>query len=248
MNVLVASGGTVAPIDDVRHIANTSTGNLGAAIVEAALARGAEVWHLRTPAAARPFDRLARLDLDAPNARGEFDRLAALRAEYQAHRHRLHPVPLPTGTVPEYAEALARTLRDHPIDVAFLPIAASAFAPDPTPGKLDSRLETLTIRCHRLPKVIAHVRDWSPSTYLVGFKLLSNAPHADLIRQGLAACLANRADLTVANDLATVTAKCHTIHLIRPDRPVETIGPDGPIAALLVDRVRKWATVKSGIR
>ncbi len=246
MNVLVASGGTVAPIDAVRHIANASTGNLGAAIVEAALARGADVWHLRTPSALRPFDRSARFDLDAPDPQAEFARLLALRLEYLAHRPRLHPVPLATGTVPEYAETLARNLQDHPIDLAFLPIAAADFAPEPAPGKLDSRLETLTIRCHRLPKIIAQVRAWSPATYLVGFKLLANVPHAELIRQGLAACLANRADLTVANDLATVAAGRHTVHLIRPDHPAEALGPDPSIAAGLVDRAFEWATILRG--
>ncbi len=209
MNVLVAAGGTVAPIDDVRQIANASTGRLGAAIAEAALARGAEVWHSPTPSALRPFERLARFDLDAPDPAVEFARLAALRLDWLAVRDRLHPVPLPSGTVPEYAEALEPTLRNHPIDVAFLPIAASDYAPDPTAGKLASDRSELTIHCRQLPKVIRSVRDWSPRAYLVGFKLLSNAPHADLIRQAEQACRANRADLTVANDLATVRAGAH---------------------------------------
>ncbi len=61
-------------------------------------------------------------------------------------------------------------------------------APEPTSGKLSSDADDLTIRCHRLPKVIQSVRDWSPEVYLVGFKLLSNAPEAELIRQAREAC------------------------------------------------------------
>ena len=105
-------------------------------------------------------------------------------------------------------------------------MAASDFAPEPIAGKLSSDAETLTLRCRRLPKVIRSVRDWSPVVYLVGFKLLSGAPEAELIRQAEAACRENRADLTVANDLRTVRAGRHVIHLVRPGHPTETLGPD----------------------
>ena len=241
MNVVVTAGGTRAPIDDVRHIANVSTGRFGATIAEEALRRGASVWYLHAPGALRPFDRLSQFDLDAPDPRAEHDRLDRLRADWLDSRDRYHPVALRTGTVPEYAESLLAILRGQPIDIAFLAMAASDFAPEPIGGKIPSDAETLTLTCRRLPKVIRSVRDWSPRIYLVGFKLLSNASNEELIRQARAGCRANRADLTVANDLATLRAGNHTIHLVRPDHPIETFGPDGSIAERLVDRVLTWA-------
>jgi phosphopantothenate-cysteine ligase len=244
MNVVVTAGGTIAPIDDVRQIANTSTGRFGAMIAEAALRRGAHVWHLHAPGALRPFDRLAKLDLDTPDLPAEFQRLARLRDEWLQVRHRCHAVPLAEGTVAEYAERLEGVFRLQEIDIAFLAMAASDFAPEPILGKLSSDASTLVLRCHRLPKVIQAVRGWSPSVYLVGFKLLSDAPEAELIRQAEAACVENRADLTVANDLSTVLAGRHTIHLVRPGHPTETFGPDVPIAERLVDRVFAWASAR----
>jgi phosphopantothenate---cysteine ligase (CTP) len=242
MNVVVTAGGTVAPIDDVRQITNASTGRFGAMIAEAALSRAANVWYLHAPGALQPFDRLARFDLEAPDPSIELRRLATLRARWLEVRDRCHSEPLRKGAVPEYAERLEAILREHPIDIAFLAMAASDFAPDPVAGKLSSDSTTLTIRCHRLPKVIQAVRDWSPEVYLVGFKLLSNVPEAELIRQGEEACLANRADLTVANDLSTVRSGRHTIHLIRPGHPTETFGPEDSIADRLVDRAFAWAS------
>jgi phosphopantothenate---cysteine ligase (CTP) len=242
MNVVVTAGGTIAPIDDVRQITNASTGRFGAMIAEAVLRRGADVWYIHAPGALRPFDRLARFDLDHPDPAAETRRLDRLRAEWAEVRDRCHLVPLQKGTVPEYAERLEATLRDRPIDVAFLAMAASDFAPEPTPGKLSSDSPTLTLRCRRLPKVIQSVRDWSPGVYLVGFKLLSNAPTDELIRQAEEACRANRADLTVANDLSTVRAGQHTIHLVRPGHPSETYGPSDSIAERLVDRAFEWAS------
>ena len=240
MNVVVTAGGTRAPIDDVRHIANVSTGRFGASIAEAALRRGAAVWYVHAPGALRPFETASRFDLDAPDPLAEHDRLDRLRSCWLEARDRYYPAPLRTGTVPEYAACLESILRGNPIDVAFLAIAASDFAPEPIEGKIPSDAETLTIRCRRLPKVIRSVRDWSPAIYLVGFKLLSNALHDDLIRQALAGCESNRADLTVANDLTTVRAGQHTVHLVRPDRPVETLTPDEDMAGRLVDRVLAW--------
>jgi phosphopantothenate---cysteine ligase (CTP) len=244
MNVLVTAGGTMAPIDDVRHIANASTGRFGAMIAEAALRRGAHVWHLHAPGALRPFGRLARFDLDSLDPSAEIDRLHRLRDQWLEVRDRCHPVPLIEGTVAEYSRKLEELLRLHPIDVAYLAMAASDFAPEPHSGKLSSSTETLVLRCRRLPKVIESVRDWSPSTYLVGFKLLSQASEAELIRQAGAAGTTNRADLTVANDLRTVRAGRHVIHLVRPGHPTETFGPDEPIADLLVDRSFAWASAR----
>ena len=120
-------------------------------------------------------------------------------------------------------------------------MAVSDFEPEPYDGKLDSGVETMVIRCRPTPKVIRSVRDWAPGVYLVGFKLLSHVDVAELIRQAEAACRINRADLTVANDLQTLKAGGHTIHLVRPGQATETLGPDDALADQLVDRVFAWA-------
>ena len=242
MNVLVTAGGTVAPIDDVRQITNASTGRFGAMIAEEALRRGANVWHLSPTAALKPFHRLAKFDLDTSDPAAEIRRLAHLCIDWSRVRDRCSLVPLREATVPEYASRLEAIFNIHRIDVAFLAMAASDFAPEPFSGKLSSEESTLTLRCHRLPKVIQAVRGWSPEVYLVGFKLLSNAPETELIRQAEAACRENRADLTVANDLSTVRAGRHTIHLVRPGQPTETYGPESSIAERLVDRAFAWAS------
>src|SRR5947209_5822990 len=162
MNVVVTAGGTIAPIDDVRRITNSSTGRFGAMIAESALRRGATVWHLHAPGALRPFDRLAKFDLDAPDPSAEVRRLANLSLDWAEVRNRCHFAPLVRGTVDEYAGRLEAILREHRIDIVFLAMAASDFTPEPTPGKLSSDLTSLTLHCRRLPKVIRSVRDWSP--------------------------------------------------------------------------------------
>ncbi len=240
MNVVVTGGGTLAPIDDVRQIANASTGRFSAEIAEACLRRGANVWHVLAPGAQRPLLRQSLFDLEAPDPAAEHARLDALRDEYECLKHRLHLCPLSTGTVGEYASVLRSVLREQPIDLAFLAMAASDFEPEPLPGKIRSDLPELVIRCKPAPKVIQSVRNWAPEVFLVGFKLLSGSTPEGLIAEAEAACRANRADMTVANDLRLLRAGRHTVHLVRPGEPTETLGPGGPIADRLVERAWTW--------
>ena len=120
-------------------------------------------------------------------------------------------------------------------------MAVADFEPEPQPGKISSESESLVLHCRPTPKVIRLVRDWSPSVYLVGFKLLSRASREELIRRAEAACRDNRADLTVANDLQTLRQGRHTIHLVRPGHDSETLEPGDDLAERLVARVAAWA-------
>jgi phosphopantothenate---cysteine ligase (CTP) len=241
MNVVVTGGGTIAPVDDVRLITNVSSGRLAAAITESFLDRGASVWHIHAPAAQVPLMRMARFALDAADPSADLDRLTRLRRRWLDVRDRLHLVPLEVGTVADYASTLKATLEGRPIDVAVLPMAVSDFEPEPYPGKLSSESETLVVPCRRTPKVIRSVRDWAPSVYLVGFKLLSNVPREELIRRAGEACRTNRADLTVANDLQTLRQGKHTLHLVRPGAEPETLDPGDDLADRLVERIMTWA-------
>jgi phosphopantothenate-cysteine ligase len=235
----VTGGGTVAPIDDVRRLTNASSGRFSSAITEACMRRGATVWHVHTPTAEVPFRRSARFDLELNDAQtaAEHARLDRLRRDWQAVRDRLRYVPLAQGTVAEYAGVLERLLRAEPVDVVILAMAVSDYEPEPVEGKLTSDPESLVIRCRRTPKVIRSVRDWAPGVFLVGFKLLSGSTFEELIRRAEEANRVNRADLTVANDLSTLRAGRHTVHLVRPGHPTETLGPGPDLADELVGRV-----------
>jgi len=241
MNVVVTGGGTIAPIDDVRLLTNVSSGRFAAAISEAWLDRGANVWHIHALAARLPLLRHAAFMLDAADPAAELERLTKLRAKWLSHRDRLRLVPLKIGNVDDYARALKQVLDSESIDIVLLPMAVADFEPEPRPGKISSEADSLILACRRTPKVIRLVRDWSPSVYLVGFKLLSHASREELIRRAGIACRDNRADLTVANDLETLRAGRHTIHLVRPGEDPLTLDPGLDLAERLVARIMTWA-------
>ena len=236
MNIVVTGGGTIAPIDDVRLMTNISSGRFAAAITEACLDRGANVWHIHSSSAQIPLRRLAQFALDATDNAAELLRLSELRERWLSQRDRLKLIPLKIGNVADYAATLERVLHSHPINVVFLPMAVADFEPDPLPGKISSESESLVLHCRPTPKVIRRVRDWSPSVYLVGFKLLSRVSRDELVRRAEAACRDNRADLTVANDLQTLRQGRHTVYLVRPGHDSETLEPGADLAERLVAR------------
>jgi phosphopantothenate-cysteine ligase len=244
MNVVVTGGGTIAPLDDVRLLTNVSSGRFAAAITESFLDRGASVWHVHAPSAQVPLKRHARFDLEAIDSLAELDRLTRLHRRWLDSRDRLQIVPLEKGTVADYAATLRMTLEARAIDVVVLTMAVSDYEPEPYAGKLSSDAKSLVIRCRRTPKVIRSVRDWAPSAYLVGFKLLSDASTDELIRRADEACRVNRADLTVANDLRTLRQGKHTVHLVRPGAAVETLGPGDDLADRVVGRLAELADAK----
>jgi phosphopantothenate-cysteine ligase len=188
-----------------------------------------------------PYFWSSRFDLDTNDLDAEHRRVDRLAEQWRSSRERLRLVSLATGTVGEYAQTLERLLREEPADVIFLATAVSDYEPEPRSGKIGSDEEGLIIRCRRTPKVIRSVRDWAPSSYLVGFKLLSRVSPDELIAQAGRACLINRADLTIANDLQTLREGRHTVHLVRSGHPAETIGPGPDLARTLVERVFAWA-------
>jgi phosphopantothenate-cysteine ligase len=245
--VVVTGGGTVAPIDDVRRITNTSSGRFSADITEACLELGAEVWHVHARAALLPFVRDAVFDLDSADAKVEIERLLRNQERWLAVRDRLHLVPLRDGTVGDYQKTLHEVITTHSIDIAFLAMAVSDYEPIARTGKLDSRANELIVECHPTPKVIRAVRDWAPAIYLVGFKLLSGVPLPQLVATAEAACRENRADLTVANDWTTVRERRHTILLVRPGEPPESYSDPGA-AKHLVERALSWAATRDAAR
>ena len=241
MNVVVTGGGTIAPVDDVRLMTNISSGRLAASISEAFLDRGASVWHVHPHQAQVPLWRFGRYAIDAADPSAELDRLVKLRQRWLGVRDRLHLVPLEQGTVSDYSASLKGVFDARTIDVAVLAMAVSDFEPELYAGKLSSDAESLVIRCRPTPKVIRSVRDWAPSTYLVGFKLLSRSDPEELVRRATDACRINRADLTVANDLQTLRQGEHTLHLVRPGAEPESLGPGPDLADRLVARIMSFA-------
>lgn len=198
---LVTAGGTREPVDDIRFITNLSRGRFPGAIANALAARGIHTTLLATSALLS-----SRFELDSRITLVKFSSFADLQAAIAHH--------LETQGPPSFLLMAA---------------AVSDYSPVPHTGKLSSRSEELVLRLARNPKLLDTLRPrCGPSTFLVGFKLLSRVSSRELIDVAHAQNTRAHLDLTVANDLQ---------HLGRGSHPILAVTPEG--AALPLDGTRE---------
>ncbi len=224
MKLIITAGGTSERIDDVRSITNTSTGRLGHAIGTHLLEHYGQ----------------------------ELDAL------YYLHGLRAQPVTgskvtvVPVEGVRDLEQELCRILKEEKIDAVIHAMAVSDYMvkevttlerirQGETAGlegnKISSNIDDLTIVMQRSPKVIGHIKKWSPETTLVGFKLLSHVPHEELIEVGHSLLKKNGCSFVLANDLEEIGAGRHKGYLIHADKTYDTMETNEEIAAMIAKRI-----------
>ena len=139
LNVLITAGGTREDIDPVRYISNHSSGKMGFAIAEAAVASGATVTLVSGPVNLDTPDRVKRVDV------------VSARDMHQAVHDQIEGVDIFIGcaAVSDY----------RPSEVA-----KEKIKKDPENGS-----ETLEIKLVRNPDIIASVTGLDTPPFVVGF-------------------------------------------------------------------------------
>ena len=226
MKIVITAGGTSERIDDVRTITNSSTGSLGFAIGNAFIAeeKVEKIYYLH-----------------------------GKRAVWPEHE-KIEPIEI--GGVMDLKENITRVLTEDKIDAVIHAMAVSdymvhqvttldklmgtedpAHAQDLTGNKISSDIDDLIIHMKRSPKVISCIKELSPESILVGFKLLSGVPHEELIDVGYRLLQKNNCDFVMANDLREIGNGFHKGYLIHRDKTYDSMNTNEEIAAMIVRRV-----------
>jgi phosphopantothenate-cysteine ligase len=229
MKILITSGGTKVKIDQVRHIANMSTGRFGTDIATEALEHGAEVFFFHAENSRHPFKET--YDFREPK---NFAKLAQEK-NYFVQKYSTKFRDKTFADFSEYEAGLKELLTTEHFDIIFVAAAVSDYSPEAKKGKIPSDMEKISLELSRLPKIIKKIKTWQPSIFQVGFKLLVNSTPEQLILTAIQAGEDNHSDLTVANDLSTLDNGNHIIHLVEGNKVLKTIGKN--IAAELVSSV-----------
>jgi len=228
--VLISSGGTSVPIDDVRKITNMSSGRFGCQIARVALKDSHRVYYLCAKGSRRPF--VVDADLDRRSLDDIVEELAEIN---KLHRHSWY-VERPYGTFDEYAGGLETLLRQEHPDITILAAAVSDFGVARTEGKISSG-KNKSLKFEPLPKLIKHVKEWCPATMLVGFKLLSGSTPEQLKAAAMKQIKEAGSDLVVANDLTDLRAGQHKLTIFENDGASSVIGPSDRLAADLMKHI-----------
>jgi phosphopantothenoylcysteine synthetase/decarboxylase len=217
MKVLLTSGGTKVPIDDVRHIGNMSSGTFGSKIGTKILEDGNSLYFLTSKEGKTPLK--INEDLNGKNADYCILDVVKKMLEIKTYSKRYYEIPY--SSFQEYEKWLELYTKEAKVDVIILAAAVSDYLTKPTSGKIRSSSD-LNIQLEPAPKLISKIRkEWGFTGILVGFKLLVGATKQELIAASHKSIRDNGCDFVVANDLNDIKRGDHKILLVTPTKIYE---------------------------
>lgn len=225
MKLIITSGATFAPWDNVRGIANKSQGTTGAKLAEEALIRGHKVKYISDTTTKKPFEmKINPLNID------ECKKLEIAKSVYANYEF------MKATTFDQYMEqSLIAPLKEE--KAVFISTAAvSDYAPVVVKGKVRSIEEQMRLEIKKLPKVINEVKKKFPLMPIVGFKLLSEEDNSisELIDIAYKSLLSSKMALVVAN-LVDKDFKPTTTVIITPEKNIIPVVNRNDLSKTLMD-------------
>ena len=233
--IIITAGGTSEKIDNVRKITNSSTGKLGVTIANDLLEGNNEliIYYVCSKNSLRPNDKRVKVieidgTIDLKNTIEVL--LTSEHIDYFIHSMAVSDYMIDYVTT---IEIIKESIKKHDdIDDAFKNIEVI------NDNKISSYEDNLVIVLKPTPKIISIIKDLSPLTYLVGFKLLDGVPKEELIEVAKKLRNKNKCDLVVANDLATIRNGEHIGYIIDKQNRIEEVHGKSDIAKALVRRIK----------
>lgn len=222
MKVVITAGGTSEKIDNVRKITNSSTGKLGLCIANEFLKTVEEV----------EITYICSKETFCPND----DRVKIKRIIGVDDLEREVRNVLENNDIDVFIHSMA--VSDYKVDyVSTLEKLKNNEEFTMTNNKISSSLSDLVIVLKPTKKIISIIKDISPNTYLVGFKLLDNVTKDKLIEVATNLMIKNKCNLVVANDLENIRNGRHIGYIIDEENNVIVAEGKDDIAKKLVRRI-----------
>ena len=223
MKVVITAGGTSEKIDNVRKITNSSTGKLGLCIANEFLRtiEDVEITYICSKEAFCPSD----------------DRVKIKRIIGVDDLEREVRIVLENNDIDVFIHSMA--FSDYKVDyVSTLEKLKNNEEFSMNDNKISSSLSDLVIVLKPTKKIISIIKDLSPNTYLVGFKLLDNVTKDKLIEVATNLMIKNKCNLVVANDLENIRNGRHIGYIIDEENNVINAEGKDDIAKKLVRRIK----------
>lgn len=233
--IVITAGGTSEKIDNVRKITNSSSGKLGLTIANHLLKENDDliIYYVCSKNSLRPLDkRIKIIEIDDTiNLKKEIENLL-LNEKIDYFIHSMAVSDYMTDYVTTIERIKASIKNTSNLEEAFSNIEII------NGNKISSYEDNLVIVLKQTPKIISIIKDLSPQTYLVGFKLLDGVSKEELISVAKKLRDKNKCDLVVANDLATIRNGEHIAYIIDKNNEIEESHGKDDIAKKLVRRMK----------
>lgn len=200
MNILITSGGTKVPIDAVRSITNSSSGRTGADLARELLKRGHNIFFLSAVRSEHPFIR--KIDTQRRDEYIQAIEDVVIRgAEFEKNKANFYSSYY--KTFDEYKAQVENILEHCDIEVAVMAAAVSDYGMEAMTGKV-SGASKMTLHLEPLPKILDRVKEVSPNTKLVAFKMLFGSTPEQLDAAANKVIEHSKADMVIGNDLSEI--------------------------------------------
>lgn len=233
--IVITAGGTSEKIDNVRKITNSSSGKLGMTIANHLLNQSDDliIYYVCSKNSFRPTDKRVKvIEIDGTiDLKNRIETLL-LNEKIDYFIHSMAVSDYMTDYVTTIERIKQSVKNNDNLDEAFSNIEII------NGSKISSYEDNLVIVLKPTPKIISIIKDLSPSTYLVGFKLLDGVSKEELIEVAKKLRDKNKCDLVVANDLSTIRNGEHIAYIINKDNEIEESHGKDDIAKKLVRRMR----------
>lgn len=248
-HIIITAGGTVEKIDEVRQITNTSTGKLASLICKEILNYlGDEdftIHYIMSKKALKPDiiqDKVIIYPVsDTQSVMDAMDKVySQYKVDYFVHSMAVSDFTT-NYTVPVrlLAKEIFSLIESYPIENVEERIQEILTNPQsalPKGTKISSK-EDIVLGLRRTPKVISHIKDKDPETFLVGFKLLNDVSEERLKEVAHKLATDNRCDLVLANDMCNIDSQKHKAILLKDGCIVERFNTKDEIAKGIVMRM-----------
>ena len=232
--IIITAGGTNERIDNVRKITNSSSGKLGMTIANHLLQENNEImiYYVCSKNSLKPTDeRVKIIEIDGTiDLKNNIEKLL-INEHIDYFIHSMAVSDYMTDYVTTI-ERMKKSIKEHDdIDEAFENIEVIGGS------KISSYEDNLVIVLNPTPKIISIIKNLSPSTYLVGFKLLDGVSKEELIEVAKRLKNKNKCDLVVANDLSNIRNGKHIGYIIDKNNDIEEAHGKDDIAKRLVRKM-----------
>ncbi len=227
--IIITSGGTSEKIDNVRKITNSSSGKLGSVIANKLIQEYEEkiekIYYVCSKNSVKPtHNKIEIMEIEDTN---DLEKTIKKLLTINDIDYFIHSMAVSDYTV-DYVttiESLVLNIENNSnkniIDVI------NSHNDNLKDSKISSELDNLIIKLKKTPKIISMIKNISPKTYLVGFKLLDNVSEEYLINTAVKLQNKNNCDLVVANDLKNIRNGKHKAFIIKSkDDYITAIGKE----------------------
>lgn len=232
--IIITAGGTSEKIDNVRKITNSSSGKLGMTIANQLLKENEEVtiYYVCSKNSLRPSDnRIKVIEIEGTiDLKNTIENLL-VKEKIDYFIHSMAVSDYMTDYVTTIEKIKDSVKKSNTIEEAFSKIEVIGGS------KISSYEDNLVVVLKPTPKIISIIKNISPSTYLVGFKLLDGVPKEELMEVAKKLKAKNRCDLVVANDLSSIRSGEHIAYIINNKDEIQEAHGKNDIAKKLVKKM-----------